>query len=111
MGYLGIKVCWKNHLYYIINVYFGFLGEDKRSLWNQLQELKSKFIDWEWVIGGDFNAVKNRRERVGISAHVNTIEWWDFTAFNDDLNIIDVPCKGKKYSRFSGDGCSKSRLC
>lgn len=110
VGYLGIKLSWKNHLYYIINVYSGCSGEEKRLLCNCFQELKLKFMDGEWLIGGNFNAIKNRRERVGKSAQVTSAEWRDFAAFIDGMNLIDVPCKGKKYSWFCGDGCSKSRL-
>lgn len=48
LGYLGIIALWKNHFYYIINVYSGCSGEEKRMLWKILLELKSIFIDGEW---------------------------------------------------------------
>ncbi|XP_058760861.1 uncharacterized protein LOC131634226 [Vicia villosa] len=110
VGFLGIKVVWKNHVYYIINVYSYCAGEDKRILWNRLLELKAMFNDGDWVVGGDFNAVKNRGERVGRSFSANSAEWSYVSAFIDDMNLVDVPCKKKKFSWFSGDGRSKSRL-
>lgn len=62
------------------------------------------------MIGGDFDTVKNRRERVGRFGSVNSTEWRYFSSFIDDMDLVDVPCKGKKYSWFCGDGSSKSRL-
>ncbi|XP_058741681.1 uncharacterized protein LOC131614072 [Vicia villosa] len=84
--------------------------EEKRLLWKCLLELKSKFTDGEWVIGGNFNAVKNNRERVESSSYVNSREWREFAAFIEETNHVDVPCKGKRYSWFCGVGRSKSRF-
>ncbi|XP_058749036.1 uncharacterized protein LOC131621996 [Vicia villosa] len=46
---------------------FILLASWKKKLWEDLLELKEKFKDREWIIGGDFNAVNNSRERKGRS--------------------------------------------
>ncbi|XP_058746200.1 uncharacterized protein LOC131619076 [Vicia villosa] len=94
----------------------------KRYIWRKLMRLKSKFFDGDWLIGGDFNAVKNQEERVGRSLVGSNSEWRElmrpqvhgyieeFSNFIDDSCLVDVPSKGKKFSWFSGDEKSKSRI-
>lgn len=73
-------------------------------------ELKNRHNDSEWVIGGDFNAVKNKEERKCKTNMGNYLEREEFSCFIKDIGLEDVPCKGKKFSWFNGDGRSKSRL-
>ncbi|XP_058752710.1 uncharacterized protein LOC131625893 [Vicia villosa] len=109
-GFLGVKAVWKEEVYYLVNIYSPCSLVEKRLLWGKLLSLKSKFTDREWVIGGDFNAIKNRRERNGSSALQPSCEWREFAEFIDLSNLIDILCKGKKYSWFSGDGRVRSRI-
>ncbi|XP_058775485.1 uncharacterized protein LOC131649744 [Vicia villosa] len=109
-GFLGIKVLWKNELYYVINVYSSCDVHKKKLLWEALVNLKGKFTDGEWIVGGDFNSIKHSRERKGRSSSGNVSEWNAFADFIDDCNLVDVPCKGKRFSWYSGDGQSMSRL-
>lgn len=62
------------------------------------------------MIGGDFNAVKNGGERKGRTTLGNHSEWDEFSCFINDIGLVDVPIKGKKFSWFSGDGKLKSRI-
>lgn len=66
-GYLCIKVEWEGKLYYICNVYSTCTISSKRELWKNQLDLKSRYKDGEWVIGGDFNAVKDGGARKGKS--------------------------------------------
>ncbi|XP_058752758.1 uncharacterized protein LOC131625938 [Vicia villosa] len=61
-------------------------------------------------MGGDFNAIKHSRERKGRMVVPNHCEMELFSEFIDESSLVDVPCKGKKISWFSGDGKSMSRL-
>lgn len=72
--------------------------------------IKGKFADGEWIIGGDFNAIKHHSERKGRSSIDYTTELNAIVDFIDDINLIDVPCKGKRFSWYSGDWLSMSRL-
>ncbi|XP_058774477.1 uncharacterized protein LOC131648765 [Vicia villosa] len=109
-GYLGIKVRWQDSYLYICNVYSSCELSLKRELWRNLLDLKDKNRDGDWIIGGDFNAVKNRGERKGLSEGGGKVEWEEFSSFINDLGLEDVPCIGKKFSWFSGDGKLRSRL-
>ncbi|XP_058776769.1 uncharacterized protein LOC131651118 [Vicia villosa] len=110
IGYLGNKVSWNGGIFYIVNVYSACSISDKRVLWSQLLLLKQKFVDGEWIIGGDFNAVKKRSERFGHGEGRSNVEWREFNEFIEESGLVDVPCRGKKFSWFSGDGKSKSRI-
>ncbi|XP_058775507.1 uncharacterized protein LOC131649767 [Vicia villosa] len=109
-GFLGIKISWKNKFYYLVNVYAAWSMPLKRSMWKELVDLRQRFKDGDWIIGGDFNAIKKRSERLGRSLSTCKVEWREFSNFIYLCGLIDVPCKGKKFSWFSGDGKTKSRL-
>lgn len=61
-------------------------------------------------MGGDFNAIKNERERKGRVMKINMKEADLFAEFILKCELVDVPCKGKTFTWFSGDGNSKSRI-
>lgn len=52
-GYLGTKVSWRDHYYYIMNVYSSHNIGNKRRIWSEIKDLKSKFIDGEWYVSRD----------------------------------------------------------
>lgn len=62
------------------------------------------------MIGGYFNAEKNGRERVGWSVLGNNSEWREFSGFIEDSGLVDIMCKGKRFSWYSGDGKSNIRI-
>ncbi|XP_058776799.1 uncharacterized protein LOC131651145 [Vicia villosa] len=109
-GFVGIKVSWNNHFYYVVNVYSPCEHRKKKALWKELLGLMEKFKDGEWILGGDFNAIKNGGERRGRAVLENQREMNLFAEFIDKTLLVDIPCKGKKFSWFSGDGKSKSRI-
>ncbi|XP_058766821.1 uncharacterized protein LOC131640445 [Vicia villosa] len=94
----------------ICNVYSPCCITLKRVLWRSLIELNYRFNDGEWLTGGDFNAVKNGRERKGRSTEGNNADWDEFSGFINDTRLEDVACKGKPLSWFSSDGRTKSRI-
>ncbi|XP_058783877.1 uncharacterized protein LOC131658622 [Vicia villosa] len=110
-GYLGIKVRWENMWYYVVNVYSSCVLDKKKLLWANLLRLIENFKDGEWIIGGDFNAVKNVNEiRRVLGDNVNRNESRLFVEFIHNSSLVDLPCKGKKFTWYSGDGKSMSRL-
>ncbi|XP_058786822.1 uncharacterized protein LOC131661328 [Vicia villosa] len=109
-GYLGMKIIWRGKYYYVVNIYSPISREDKRILWDKLISLKSRYSDGEWLLGGDFNAVRNKRERKGVIISNPRREWSDFEEFIRLTGLEDVPCKGKKYTWFGGDGRTRSRI-
>ncbi|XP_058775034.1 uncharacterized protein LOC131649281 [Vicia villosa] len=109
-GYLGIKALWQGDVYYVINIYSSCEFQKKVFLRRTLLDLKGKFVDGEWTLCGDFNAIKNSRERIGRSMNENVNEMKAFGDFINNCNLVDVPYKGKRLSSYSGDGLSMSRL-
>lgn len=72
-------------------------------------DLKKKYQDREWLIGGGFNAARKRSKKVGYSAGSKSLEMRDFADFIEGRGLVDVPCKGKKFTWYSSDGSAKSR--
>ncbi|XP_058763699.1 uncharacterized protein LOC131637125 [Vicia villosa] len=109
-GYLGVKFRKNLNFFYLVNVYSSCDIDKKRRLWSRLLELKESYDDGEWIMGGDFNAIKKRSERKGRGIVHNTNDLEGFAEFIEESGLVDVPCKGKKFSWFSGDGKSMSRI-
>ncbi|XP_058740918.1 uncharacterized protein LOC131613249 [Vicia villosa] len=109
-GYLGVKFRVKNIFFYVINVYSSCDIVKKTILWRKLLELKELFDDGEWIIGGDFNAIKESCERKGRGVVSNSNEIKEFADFIERFRLVDLPCKGKKFTWYSGNGISMSRI-
>ncbi|XP_058741821.1 uncharacterized protein LOC131614218 [Vicia villosa] len=109
-GYLGIKFCMDNNFFYLLNVYSSCDASKKRVLWRKILDLKEDWDDGEWIIGGDFNAIKDRRERKGRWVDSNSQDFRGFADFIEETRLVDVPCKGRKFTWYSGDGRSMSRI-
>lgn len=110
VGFLGIKVLWKNGIYYVFNIYSPCDLNKKIKLWKVLLDLKEKYEDEEWIIYGDFNSIKNSRERKGRSLVENIDETNAFVDFIGDCKLVDVPCIGKRLCWYNGDGKLMSTL-
>jgi exonuclease III len=110
VGYLGIQVEKENTVMYLVNIYSPCSVAGKKKLWDDLLTLKRQSGRGEWCIGGDFNAVLHTSERKGRSANNRGGERTLFNRFVEELEVIDVPVLGKKFSWYSADGKSMSRI-
>jgi hypothetical protein len=79
-------------------------------LWDELLSFKQQSAEGEWCVGGDFNAVLLVSERHGSSEVGRQREKLLFNRFVEDMEVVDVPVLGKKFSGFSGDGKFMSRI-
>lgn len=59
---------------------------------------------------GDFNATKNSSERKGRTEVVSSNESRLFAKFINKYGLVDIPCKGNKFSWYIRDGKSMSRI-
>jgi len=62
---------------------------------------------------GDFNSIRNERERRGINSpngNGNKRELQGFNNFIDNMELVDIPCIGRKYTWYRPNGKAKSRL-
>ncbi|MCI26559.1 hypothetical protein A2U01_0047755, partial [Trifolium medium] len=103
-GFLGISAEEDGKLIYIFNVYSPCSLQGKRRLWQELLNLKHNCQDGDWCVAGDFNAVSCRSERKGSSEGSWQSEWMEFHQFIEDMELVDVPMSGKKFTWFSADG-------
>lgn len=61
--YLGISVELQSKTFYSINIYSSCSLAEKRVLLEELMNWKNRMVTGEWVLDGDFNAVKELDER------------------------------------------------
>lgn len=79
-------------------------------MWDDLKELKTKFIDGDWCLCGDFNYVISSSKRKGSQRYGRRSENEGFKEFMEELDLIDVPYFRNKLTWFSGDGKSMRRI-
>ncbi|KAI5432555.1 hypothetical protein KIW84_020027 [Lathyrus oleraceus] len=109
-GFLGMKLSWKNDVYYVVNVYAACNISLKRKILCELLDLKRKMIDDLWLVGEDFNVVSKSSERKGSSSNNQKSEQRDFKAFINEMDLVDILYTRNKFSWFSEDGKSMSRI-
>ena len=64
----------------------------------------------DWYIVGDFNTVLHTEERLGKRINNINRECKDFKIFVLDMNLIDLPSVGGRFTWFNGSGMAMSRL-
>lgn len=111
-GFVGVLVKWKssNDTCFLVNVYLPCAFDDKKEVWRDLLLCKRSFGGVDWCVAGDFNAVTSVDERKGIGGTHNSREISGFNHFISEMDLVDIPVLGKRYTWFSGDGIAKSRL-
>lgn len=109
-GFLGMKLSWKNDVYYVVNVYAACNISLKRKIWCELLDLKRKMIDDLWLVGEDFNVVSKSSERKGLASNNQKSEQRDFKALINEMDLVDILYTRNKFSWFSEDGKSMSRI-
>jgi hypothetical protein len=109
-GFLGLQVEKENSVMFLVNIYSPCSMAGKKKLWDDLLNLKRHSGRGEWCLGGDFNAVLHSSERKGRSVDSRVGERFFFNRFVEEMEVIDVPVLGKKFSWYSADGKSMSRI-
>jgi len=95
----------------VVNVYAACSLSEKTSLWGELSDMKKASSDKVWCFCGDFNAVRRRYERKGVSTRDNQSgEMRGFNNFIDANLLVELPLVGKHFTWFSSNGKAKSRL-
>ncbi|XP_058726479.1 uncharacterized protein LOC131597832 [Vicia villosa] len=109
-GVLGIGAEHKGQLYSFVNIYSSCAMIGKRKLWSELVELKNRLAGSWWCIGGDFNSIRGRTERMGRCMNTRSTEMEEFNEFIDLLDLIDVPVVGGRFTWSNKEGNVRSRL-
>jgi hypothetical protein len=98
---------------FIINVYSKCDIDGKRRLWEVLLMSKGGFGGGAWCVIGDFNAVLNREERRGVNNSLFQLpssEMVEFGNFVNNMDLMDLPILGRKFTWFHSNGLSMSRI-
>ncbi|KAL4346807.1 hypothetical protein GQ457_17G025350 [Hibiscus cannabinus] len=90
----------------IVNVYAPCSVAEQAKLWEEFYALKVN-DSTHWLMGGDFNATRNRSESSKCSSLIAKRE--KFNNFIMQGHFIDLPLRGKKFTWF-GPGNKRSRL-
>ncbi|XP_068503598.1 uncharacterized protein [Phaseolus vulgaris] len=95
----------------VVNIYAACSLRDKYSLWGKLSAIKLASIDTVWCLSGDFNAIRKRSERKGVSKTDNhASEMTGFNNFIDTNLLIELPLVGKCFTWFNSSGKAMSML-
>ncbi|MCH95054.1 endonuclease/exonuclease/phosphatase family protein, partial [Trifolium medium] len=112
-GYVGVCLEWGvlRTISFVVNVYSKCDLPSKRRLWNNIISSKHEFGRGNWCVVGDFNAVVVSEERRGVNLEsTSTLEMMGFRSFIVDLDVIDLPILGRRYTWYNSNGSSMSRI-
>jgi hypothetical protein len=114
-GYVGVCLDWGliKRRCFVVNVYSKCDLSNKRLLWSSLCMSKGEFGNGAWCVLGDFNAVLHRDERRGVndpSPSDSSAEVLDFNNFVAEMDLLDLPVLGRKFTWFHSNGRSMSRI-
>ncbi|XP_058775275.1 uncharacterized protein LOC131649532 [Vicia villosa] len=109
-GYLGVCVEKDNKRIYFINIYASCDHKVRMNSWRKLVDLKRRSVVGSWCLGGDFNMVTSPEERIGISKKNYKREMDDFKDFIKEMELVDPPTIGGKFTWSNKYGCAMSRL-
>ncbi|XP_057423791.1 uncharacterized protein LOC130717555 [Lotus japonicus] len=96
----------------VLNVYAPCDRVGKRQLWSKLVELKINIHYDLWCVAGDFNVVRSSSERRGVGANSqqHRSESVEFNDFIDEMELLDIPLLGRKFTWVRPNGLQMSRL-
>ena len=87
-----------------VQLYVPYSINDHRKLWGQLKEVKEIF-GAHLLVMADFNEILNVEERSGARSITRSMK--EFDEWVDDLNLVDLPIVGRKFTWRRGKSCSK----
>lgn len=111
-GALVVKGCWgqERTKCCIFNIYAPCNSSSKLELWEHLKVEIQQNRDCCICLAGDFNAIKEINERVGQSENINLSDIRAFDEFIREVELIDLPPRGRKFTCYRTDGSCKSRI-
>lgn len=98
---------------YVVNVYSQVNAAVRNKLWENIKMSFRGFEECLWHVMGDFNVVRSFVERSGVSSSVEDegrVLREDFNHFIEELELIDLPLLGRKFTQYRPNGSGMSRL-
>lgn len=111
-GAVVVSGRWKatGEEYCVINVYAPCSSVEKEMLWDRLLLVVDQNVGVHLCIIGDFNAILEEGERVGIRCHNSARERQSFREFVTKGNLMDIKLHGRRFTWFKPNGKCKSRI-
>lgn len=113
-SFIALVVCWENlpQQCVIVNIYSSSSFEEKRAQLRELVEWKSSLPNIPWCIEGDFNAIRSNDEGRGCasSQYHGGREMSAFNNFIVEMELLDIPLHGRKFTWIRPNGSALSRL-
>jgi hypothetical protein len=99
-----------NEEFYLSNIYAPCAAREKQESWAILSVRLQLLRGAKVCVCGDFNADRCSEERRSIRGGECANDYHQFSKFNDDNELVDLPLCGRRYTWFKGDGTSMSRI-
>jgi hypothetical protein len=112
-GFVGVCLEWgaKKSICFMVNVYSKCDFVSKRRLWHNISMSKAGFGGGKWCVLGDFNAVLSPEDRRGVNAGTSSnLEMRGFRSFLEDVDLVDLPLLGRRFTWFHANGVAMSRI-
>ncbi|MCH86627.1 LINE-1 reverse transcriptase like, partial [Trifolium medium] len=114
-GFVGVCLEWGllKTICIVVNVHSKCDLVSKRRHWNNLILCKRGLGDGRWCVVGDFNAVCRSEERFGVNSvggASTPTEIIEFRRFLEDLELVDLPLVGRRFTWFQASGRAMSRI-
>ncbi|KAL2251911.1 UNVERIFIED_CONTAM: hypothetical protein Sindi_2313400 [Sesamum indicum] len=78
-------------------VYGAYEVAERRALWGTLETKATQCVDIPWLVGGDFNAVRDLSEVCGTSGDIQ-IAMDDFNACIESAGLLPLPMQGEWFT-------------
>ncbi|GMI67867.1 hypothetical protein HRI_000456000 [Hibiscus trionum] len=79
----------------LVNIYAPNDCSERRCVWAELKDLVQQ-LSIPVLIGGDFNVIRKRSEKMGVHCNKKAME--EFDEFIEDLALIDLPLSGGDFT-------------
>lgn len=109
-GYVGLKAVNKGVCFNFINIHAPCNFVQRREVWRGLLRKKNVSVGEERGIEGDFNTILTKEEGIGKSIRMNGRYSEYFNNFVEEMELIDLPCMGGRFTWFICNGLAMSRM-
>jgi hypothetical protein len=79
------------------NVYGPHVSEEKRGMIRDLEDLKTRFNNLQWILAGDFNVITSLVEKKGGTRRLDR-DVKEFPKFIDTTEMVDLKTKNGQFT-------------
>ncbi|CAL0333597.1 unnamed protein product [Lupinus luteus] len=111
-NFVTVRGKWSSHSIFsnIMNVYCPCDLARKRLFWDEAKSDREIYSGDMWCVVGDFNTVLHQEEKMGVGSHFDRRVSSEFAHFVEDMDLLDLPLAGSKFTWFVSNGSAMSRL-